>query len=550
MARRTEAAPTRRRAKPQAEETTRKARAAKSEEPTRRRGRTEEAGDSEEVTTKARRKKTASAVADAFNPYAELDKELDKIEKSFGLSSTGVDPWEERMSTGLLVLDLILSGGIVGGNWYTNFGPEQSTKTTGAIAILAMALIENVPVINFYDYENSFQPDYFEAVVATLYRALGLTPLACNEIFGVQDAKGNWVQRPRIRRYQEAVAEKFFNSIAKTLKVLPEKRRIGDSWYYLYEDTKEHRKLCEGRYDKNYLSKTGMLKVEAQDGRLQGIALVDSYPAMLPEAMDEKEENGNGMAAQARMFSDQIKRVKGRLRGRRFTVLGVNQVRQKPAAMFSNPEYEPCGDALKFYSDVRLRYNSRSLSGVPYAAGKGQIEEEKSISGKGNDSYRYIHVRAHKNKLSTPGLEGWLRVWVSDRKGKAHGYCPVWDTFMYLIETGQIECASKSSRAKLFLRLKRFNEEKQRFSDVAHDGVAFNWDTFKKLVLGTNEQIKEACTELGLKPLRLRKHCFNQMKQRLEDGTLVGVHLMFTHKYAEGLPEKGEEDEHEEGDEE
>lgn len=538
---------------------TRKTEVAEEAPARRKRGTAVAVASTEGALTPPAKKKRPSRVAAAtstalgFNPYQQLDGTLDKIEKEFGLTSSGIDPWEDRMSTGLLTTDLILSGGVVGGNWYTNFGPEQSTKTTGAVAALSSALISGVPIIYYFDYENSFQPEYFEAVVATLYRSRGLEPLTTEEMFGVQDNKGNWIKRGRIRMYQEAVAEKFFNTVAKLLKTLPEKKKIGDQWYYIYEDTKENRALCSGHYDKTYLSKTGKLRVVSGDSRAQAVILLDSYPAMLPELIDDKDEGGGGMASQARMFSDQIKRVKGRMRGRRVSILGINQVRQRPAVMMGNPEYEPCGDALKFYSDVRLRYNSRAISGVPYAMGKGQIEEEPSLDGKGKDTYRYIHVRAHKNKLSTPGFEGWLRVWISDRRGKAHGYCPVWDTFMYLIDTGQITSKNKSNRNTLHLKLKHYNVEKDKTINVNYDGSALDWMTFKRLILGTNAQVKELCESIGLKPIRLRKFCFQQMTTRMPDGTLFGVHLRFSHMYDEGEEvQEGEEDgdEHYEADDE
>ena len=62
----------------------------------------------------------------------------------------------------------------------------------------------------------------------------------------------------------------------------------------------------------------------------------------------------------------------------------------------------------------------------------------------------YIKVRGHKNKLSRPYLECWLRLWITDAKGDAQGFDPVFDTYMYLLSTGQVE----GKRAKLRLKFK------------------------------------------------------------------------------------------------
>jgi len=51
-----------------------------------------------------------------------------------------------------LMLDIILGGGITAG-WYTNFGQEQTCKTTGAVTILTAALNTNVPILTYMDFE-------------------------------------------------------------------------------------------------------------------------------------------------------------------------------------------------------------------------------------------------------------------------------------------------------------------------------------------------------------------------------------------------------------
>lgn len=498
---------------------TKRTRKVAQEEPAARRGR-KSIVEEETPTKRSRkavseetpqRKKRSSATVEEqpaepeyFNPYADIDATLDVIERKAGISENTLDKSEGRMSSGNLCLDIVLGGGYTAG-WYTNFGQEQCCKTTEAVSVLVSAINHDVPIIAYYDFEGSASPDYIENIM----RNMGLKA-DVKSIFGVKDREGNYVVKPRVRYRSEAIAEKFFDFVAGLERKLPDKKKIGDQWYYLYENTKENQKLVAGKYDKAYFSKTNMYRIPAKDGSLQAMILVDSYPAMLPENKDVDDPNG-AIASQARMFSEQLQRVKGRVRSKRIAILGINQLRLRPMTM-GNPEYEPCGEALKLYSDVRLKHASRAISSAPYvtasilakAKKNGGIEAEKSVQFKGEDSYRYINVRAHKNKLSRPYLEAWLRLWISNPRGEAQGFDPVFDTYAYLKQTGQMQ--GKRDKMKLSLVQGKNKLEAKKFID---------WHEFKTLILGTKAEIKEICEEIGLKPMYVRDFCFKQMASGL-----------------------------------
>lgn len=101
-------------------------------------------------------KKKLTSDEPVFNPYSDIDDVLDSIEKSYGLMSAGLDKNEKRLSTGLLVLDLIIGKGVAGGGWYTLFGGESCAKSTTASTIMANSVNSDIPIIQLWDYEGCF----------------------------------------------------------------------------------------------------------------------------------------------------------------------------------------------------------------------------------------------------------------------------------------------------------------------------------------------------------------------------------------------------------
>jgi hypothetical protein len=430
----------------------------------------------------------------AFDPYGDVTTLLDDVERKVGMTDATMSR-EGRMSSGLLTMDLILGGGYTAG-WYTNFGQEQSCKTTQAVTTLFSSLAYDVPIRHYDDYEGSGggAPDYLEAIMKNVTQGKHSN---ITDVFGIRDLKGKWVKKPIIRYRSEIVGETFFDFLSMLMRRLPDKKKIGDKWWFIYEDTKENRAKVGSEYDKNYFAETKRLRVPAPDGSLQAVIVLDSYPAMLPEKQDVDDPN-SALAVQARMFSEQLRRVKGRVRSKRILIQGINQLRLKIGVMFGSPEFEPGGEALKLYSDVRNKFTSRAISAVDGAVGKGQIEEEESVDGEGVDTYRYIHVKNIKNKFHTPYLETFLRLWIRDSEGVAQGFDPVFDTFEYLRMTGQVE---NVKRKKIWINLAG-KEKASKF---------IGWRSFKRLILGSDEEVKAICKKIGISPVRLRRFCQKQL---------------------------------------
>jgi RecA/RadA recombinase len=431
-----------------------------------------------------------------FNPLAFYSESLDEIAVRQEFEA---DPMEDvpPMSTGMLALDLLMGGGIRPA-WYTNFGKEQSCKTTGALTIMAAALKAKIPIVSFADYEGSTKSS--RPYVSSILKHSGLK-ISAKDVFGRKNpSTGKWDITPMVRYRAETLGEKFFDYLADILRTLPDKKFIAGKWWLVFEDTKINKARVGDSCNTAMARKYGKgLWVEAPDGNLQAIILVDSYPAMNPTANDDDEAN-NSLALQARMFSKHIPRVKGRMASKMVAVVGINQLRDVPMAMYGPSENEPGGQALKFYSDVRIKF-AAIKSGVPFNPkfeSEDSLEHERSVTVAGRDKYRYIRITGHKNKLWEPGRKGWLRLWVNDPTGSANGFDPVFDTLFYLKETGQLV---GKNRKNIYLNLDGLGKAKR----------TIDWVTLKTWVLGTKEEKIKICQTLGYKPLDLRVWSFKQM---------------------------------------
>jgi RecA/RadA recombinase len=342
---------------------------------------------------------------------------------------------------------------------------------------------DRVPAILYQDAEGSSDPNYIENIFDGR-----VDP---KELFGVKAANGEWKIRGKVRYENPPNGESCLDMTAAFLRKIPDKVYLQEKWWYSFENTNPNRKLVGDKYNKKLFQKHNKFFVPAEDGSMQALILIDSYPNLVPERIDE-DEGGAGLGAQARMFAEHFPKIKGKLRRKRATLIGINQVREKPMVAYGDPTYEPGGNALKFNSDCRLRLTPRS---VPH--GKGPIEEENSVLGEGLDKYRYIHIKTIKNKLATPYLDGWLRLWVTDAAGQGRGFCKVWDTFQYLKMTGQATGTMK----KLHIDMPGFKTKKP-----------LTWDQFKSLILLRGTELKKFCKSLKLKEVpRLRRDCYRQM---------------------------------------
>lgn len=84
------------------------------------------------------------------------------------------------------------------------------------------------------------------------------------------------------------------------------------------------------------------------------VLVVDSVAALVPKAELEGEMGDAQMGLQARLMSQALRKLTGSISKSRTTVIFINQLRMKIGVFFGNPETTTGGNALKFYSSMRL----------------------------------------------------------------------------------------------------------------------------------------------------------------------------------------------------
>src|SRR2546423_5871459 len=84
------------------------------------------------------------------------------------------------------------------------------------------------------------------------------------------------------------------------------------------------------------------------------VIVVDSVAALVPKAEIEGEMGDSHVGLQARLMSQALRKLTGAISKTKTSVIFINQIREKIGVFFGNPETQPGGRALKFYSSVRL----------------------------------------------------------------------------------------------------------------------------------------------------------------------------------------------------
>jgi recombination protein RecA len=116
------------------------------------------------------------------------------------------------------------------------------------------------------------------------------------------------------------------------------------------------------------------------------VLVIDSVAALVPKAEIEGQMGDSHMGLQARLMSQALRKLTGAASRSRTCVIFTNQIRQKIGVVFGNPETTTGGNALKFYSSIRMEI--RKVNSIKENSGE--------ITG------TRTRVKVVKNKLAPP----------------------------------------------------------------------------------------------------------------------------------------------------
>lgn len=163
------------------------------------------------------------------------------------------------------------------------------------------------------------------------------------------------------------------------------------------------------------------------------VIVIDSVAALTPKAEIEGEMGDQHMGLQARLMSQALRKLTANIKRTNTLVIFINQIRMKIGVVFGNPETTTGGNALKFYSSVRLDIRrTGSIKGTLNNAinkNTGKKTDEQEVIGS------ETRVKVVKNKVAPPFKQAEFEIYYGT------GICRMGEVIEYAVKLGLMDKA-------------------------------------------------------------------------------------------------------------
>lgn len=149
------------------------------------------------------------------------------------------------------------------------------------------------------------------------------------------------------------------------------------------------------------------------------LIVIDSVAALTPQAEIEGDMGDNKVGLQARLMSQALRKLTGTISRTKTTCIFINQLREKIGVMFGNPETTTGGNALKFYSSVRL-----------------DIRRVSAMKDGDNVVGNQVRVKVVKNKMAPPFRKAEFEMTFGEGISRVSEVCDLATTYDILRKAG------------------------------------------------------------------------------------------------------------------
>ena len=212
------------------------------------------------------------------------------------------------------------------------------------------------------------------------------------------------------------------------------------------------------------------------------IIVIDSVAALVPRAEIEGEMGDSHMGLQARLMSQALRKLTGTIGKTMTTVIFINQIRMKIGVVFGNPETTTGGNALKFYSSVRL--DIRRI---------GAIKDGQEVVG------NRTRVRVVKNKMAPPFTEAEFDITYGEGISKTGDLIDVAVNVGIVDKSGSWYSYDGERIGQGRENAKRFLRDNQDIYDSIYQKSRVALGLVKKVAEEISEKAKKKNSEVGKK---------------------------------------------------